>query len=256
MSNLSSFFAFFPFCQTLAALPDQDSFYDMVDGLEEQGIETVSQRHLGRKGTDLDLVEQLNIYEVWDTQKDHKENIASWYWLFIKSTSPTSHPIYVLRWPYGMKTAMMTASLHQWDAGTAVGPVLGAGIRSAAWRGGGAAGPLSGDPVTPPPAALPPHREQAFSLSVARGLRTWARGEQEGKIEECQSQKVTLWSFITEGVQQVQRITVVWSIQSSLLTGYFWCTCVKIIELEREKFWLSFTDTFCSRTLSGFLPSM
>ncbi|TKS65570.1 FH1/FH2 domain-containing protein 3 [Collichthys lucidus] len=49
--------------KTLAALPDQDSFYDMVDGLEEQGIETVSQRHLGRKGTDLDLVEQLNIYE-------------------------------------------------------------------------------------------------------------------------------------------------------------------------------------------------
>lgn len=37
----------------------------MVDGLEEQGMETVSQRHLGRKGTDLDLVEQLNIYEVW-----------------------------------------------------------------------------------------------------------------------------------------------------------------------------------------------
>ncbi|KAK5855330.1 hypothetical protein PBY51_005437 [Eleginops maclovinus] len=49
--------------KTLAALPDQDSFYDMVDGLEEQGMETVSQRHLGRKGTDLDLVEQLNLYE-------------------------------------------------------------------------------------------------------------------------------------------------------------------------------------------------
>uniref|UniRef100_A0A667X044 GBD/FH3 domain-containing protein n=1 Tax=Myripristis murdjan TaxID=586833 RepID=A0A667X044_9TELE len=50
--------------KTLAALPDQDSFYDMVDCLEEQGMETVSQRHLGRRGTDLDLVEQLNIYEV------------------------------------------------------------------------------------------------------------------------------------------------------------------------------------------------
>ncbi|XP_032437287.1 FH1/FH2 domain-containing protein 3 isoform X4 [Xiphophorus hellerii] len=49
--------------KTLAALPDQDSFYDMVDSLEEQGMDTVSQRHLGRKGTDLDLVEQLNIYE-------------------------------------------------------------------------------------------------------------------------------------------------------------------------------------------------
>lgn len=51
-------------CQTLAALPDQDSFYDMVDVLEEQGMESVSQRYLGRKGTDLDLLEQLNIYEV------------------------------------------------------------------------------------------------------------------------------------------------------------------------------------------------
>ncbi|CAL8297694.1 unnamed protein product [Lota lota] len=49
--------------KTLAALPDQDSFYDMVDALEEQGMDAVSQRHLGRRGTDLDLVEQLNIYE-------------------------------------------------------------------------------------------------------------------------------------------------------------------------------------------------
>lgn len=57
--------------QTLAALPDQDSFYDMVDGLEEQGMEAVSQRHLGRKGTDLDLVEQLNIYEVGYTNDSH-----------------------------------------------------------------------------------------------------------------------------------------------------------------------------------------
>lgn len=36
----------------------------MVDGLEEQGIEALGQRHLSRKGTDLDLVEQVNIYEV------------------------------------------------------------------------------------------------------------------------------------------------------------------------------------------------
>uniref|UniRef100_UPI0009B3BB8D FH1/FH2 domain-containing protein 3-like n=1 Tax=Monopterus albus TaxID=43700 RepID=UPI0009B3BB8D len=49
---------------TLAGLPDQDSYYDMVDCLEEQGIEVMAQRHLSRKGTDLDLVEQLNIYEV------------------------------------------------------------------------------------------------------------------------------------------------------------------------------------------------
>uniref|UniRef100_A0A6Q2XEX2 Formin homology 2 domain containing 3a n=1 Tax=Esox lucius TaxID=8010 RepID=A0A6Q2XEX2_ESOLU len=50
--------------KTLSALPDQDSFYDMVDVLEEQGMEGVAKRFLGRRGTDLDLMEQLNIYEV------------------------------------------------------------------------------------------------------------------------------------------------------------------------------------------------
>ncbi|XP_057195112.1 FH1/FH2 domain-containing protein 3 isoform X3 [Triplophysa rosa] len=49
--------------KTLAGLPDQDSFYDVVDSLEEQGIETLAQRHINRKGADLDLVEQFNIYE-------------------------------------------------------------------------------------------------------------------------------------------------------------------------------------------------
>uniref|UniRef100_A0AAQ5XZR6 Formin homology 2 domain containing 3b n=1 Tax=Amphiprion ocellaris TaxID=80972 RepID=A0AAQ5XZR6_AMPOC len=50
--------------KTLAGLPDQDSYYDMVDCLEEQGIEGMAQRHLSRKGTDLDLVEQINMYEM------------------------------------------------------------------------------------------------------------------------------------------------------------------------------------------------
>lgn len=48
----------------MSGLPDQDSFYDVVDCLEELGIAAVSQRHLNKKGTDLDLVEQFNIYEV------------------------------------------------------------------------------------------------------------------------------------------------------------------------------------------------
>uniref|UniRef100_A0A672JYN3 FH1/FH2 domain-containing protein 3-like n=1 Tax=Sinocyclocheilus grahami TaxID=75366 RepID=A0A672JYN3_SINGR len=47
--------------KTLAALPDQDSFYDMVDVLEEQAMESVCGRYLGRKGTDLDLLEQLSL---------------------------------------------------------------------------------------------------------------------------------------------------------------------------------------------------
>ncbi|XP_051949412.1 FH1/FH2 domain-containing protein 3 isoform X1 [Xyrauchen texanus] len=60
--------------KTLAALPDQDSFYDMVDVLEEQEMESVSRRYLGRRGTDLDLLEQLNIYEATLRHEDGDED--------------------------------------------------------------------------------------------------------------------------------------------------------------------------------------
>ncbi|XP_039521886.1 FH1/FH2 domain-containing protein 3 isoform X2 [Pimephales promelas] len=62
--------------KTLAALPDQDSFYDLLDILEDQGMESVSQRYLGRKGTDLDLLEQLNIYEATLRHEDGDEDGA------------------------------------------------------------------------------------------------------------------------------------------------------------------------------------
>uniref|UniRef100_A0A6Q2X6W1 Formin homology 2 domain containing 3a n=1 Tax=Esox lucius TaxID=8010 RepID=A0A6Q2X6W1_ESOLU len=60
--------------KTLSALPDQDSFYDMVDVLEEQGMEGVAKRFLGRRGTDLDLMEQLNIYEATLRHEDGDED--------------------------------------------------------------------------------------------------------------------------------------------------------------------------------------
>ncbi|KAM8811250.1 FH1/FH2 domain-containing protein 3 isoform 2-T2 [Eudromia elegans] len=59
--------------KTLSGLPDQDSFYDVVDCLEELGIEAISQRHLNKKGTDLDLVEQFNIYETTLKHEDGDE---------------------------------------------------------------------------------------------------------------------------------------------------------------------------------------
>uniref|UniRef100_A0A663DXM3 Formin homology 2 domain containing 1 n=2 Tax=Aquila chrysaetos chrysaetos TaxID=223781 RepID=A0A663DXM3_AQUCH len=49
--------------KTLAALPDQDTFYDVTDCLEQQGMERVVQQHLGSKGTDLDLKQQFTLYE-------------------------------------------------------------------------------------------------------------------------------------------------------------------------------------------------
>ncbi|XP_043833834.1 FH1/FH2 domain-containing protein 3 isoform X4 [Dromiciops gliroides] len=60
--------------KTLSGLPDQDAFYDVVDCLEELGIEAISQRHLNKKGTDLDLVEQFNIYEMTLRHEDGDEN--------------------------------------------------------------------------------------------------------------------------------------------------------------------------------------
>ncbi|XP_066482941.1 FH1/FH2 domain-containing protein 3 isoform X4 [Tiliqua scincoides] len=60
--------------KTLSGLPDQDSFYDVVDCLEELGIETISQRHLNKKGADLDLIEQFNIYEMTLRHEDRDDN--------------------------------------------------------------------------------------------------------------------------------------------------------------------------------------
>ncbi|XP_061444106.1 FH1/FH2 domain-containing protein 3 isoform X16 [Rhineura floridana] len=60
--------------KTLSGLPEQDSFYDVVDCLEELGIETISRRHLNKKGADLDLIEQFNIYEMTLRHEDGDEN--------------------------------------------------------------------------------------------------------------------------------------------------------------------------------------
>ncbi|KAB0393986.1 hypothetical protein E2I00_011696 [Balaenoptera physalus] len=55
--------------KTLAALPDQDSFYDVTDALEQQGMEALVQRHLGTAGTDVDLRAQLMLYEDGDIEE-------------------------------------------------------------------------------------------------------------------------------------------------------------------------------------------
>ncbi|KAL4642183.1 FH1/FH2 domain-containing protein 1-like [Arapaima gigas] len=49
--------------KTLAALPDQDSFYDITDCLEQLGMERIMQKHMNNKGTEADLRHQLAIYE-------------------------------------------------------------------------------------------------------------------------------------------------------------------------------------------------
>ncbi|KAK9392862.1 FH1/FH2 domain-containing protein 1 [Crotalus adamanteus] len=59
--------------KTLAALPDQDSFYDVTDCLEQQGMEQLIQAHLASKGTDPDLRQQLALYENALKEEDEPE---------------------------------------------------------------------------------------------------------------------------------------------------------------------------------------
>ncbi|XKL64143.1 hypothetical protein PGB90_004229 [Kerria lacca] len=49
--------------KTLNGIPDQDTYYDQVDLLEEQDIESVIRKYMSKQGTDLDLLRQFQIYE-------------------------------------------------------------------------------------------------------------------------------------------------------------------------------------------------
>ncbi|XP_076470053.1 FH1/FH2 domain-containing protein 3-like [Babylonia areolata] len=49
--------------KVLNAVGDQDTFYDVTDCLEEQGLERITRRHMDRQGADLDLLTQFHIYE-------------------------------------------------------------------------------------------------------------------------------------------------------------------------------------------------
>ena len=57
-------------------MADQDTFYDVTDVLEEQGMEEVITRHMsGRQGSgDLDLLEQFQVYEAALRYEDGEED--------------------------------------------------------------------------------------------------------------------------------------------------------------------------------------
>ncbi|XP_074646852.1 FH1/FH2 domain-containing protein 3-like [Tubulanus polymorphus] len=61
--------------KTLGAIPDQDAFYDVSDCLEEQGMEKVIHWHMNKKGADLDLLQQLQIYESALKHEDGDEEV-------------------------------------------------------------------------------------------------------------------------------------------------------------------------------------
>lgn len=57
----------------LNGVPDQDTYYDQVDALEEQGFESIVQRYMSKPGTDLDLLQQFQIYEAVLQYEDGEE---------------------------------------------------------------------------------------------------------------------------------------------------------------------------------------
>ena len=48
----------------LAALADQDTFYDMTDALEKQGMQRCAQHYLTKTPNEAELIEQFHIYDV------------------------------------------------------------------------------------------------------------------------------------------------------------------------------------------------
>ncbi|XP_053401298.1 FH1/FH2 domain-containing protein 3-like isoform X5 [Mercenaria mercenaria] len=60
--------------KVLNAVPDQDTFYDVTDALEELGMERITHRHMNRKGADLDLLTQFNLYEAALKNEDGEED--------------------------------------------------------------------------------------------------------------------------------------------------------------------------------------
>lgn len=65
--------------KTLAALPDQDSFYDVTDCLEKLGMEKIVQRYVKNIGTDPDLKQTFTVYENALKQEDgdHEDALSS-----------------------------------------------------------------------------------------------------------------------------------------------------------------------------------
>ena len=61
--------AFFFRTQTVQGIPDQDSFYDVVDSLEQLGMMDACEALRKRKTSDAELIQQVDIYDVRSSQK-------------------------------------------------------------------------------------------------------------------------------------------------------------------------------------------
>ncbi|XP_069113338.1 uncharacterized protein [Argopecten irradians] len=60
--------------KVLNAIPDQDTFYDVTDALEELGMEQITRIYMNRNGADLDLLTQFQVYEAALRNEDGEED--------------------------------------------------------------------------------------------------------------------------------------------------------------------------------------
>jgi len=58
------------FVQVLSVIPDQDTFYDLVDALEDQGLEKIIQQMMKSRGARADLVDEFRRYEAVVRRED------------------------------------------------------------------------------------------------------------------------------------------------------------------------------------------
>ena len=72
IETLTTFFAsLLP--KVLNGIPDQDAYYDVVDSLEEQGMEKLVRKLLNERNCSAELSEQLNVYEAVLSSEDGHE---------------------------------------------------------------------------------------------------------------------------------------------------------------------------------------
>ena len=61
------------YVQVLAVIPDQDTFYDLVDSLEDQGLERVAQQICKSRGVRADIVEDFRRYDSALRREDNRD---------------------------------------------------------------------------------------------------------------------------------------------------------------------------------------
>jgi len=63
--------------QVLSVIPDQDTFYDLVDALEDQGLQRIMERTRKSSGVRQDIVDEFMRYEASVRHEDNFDASSS-----------------------------------------------------------------------------------------------------------------------------------------------------------------------------------